>query len=98
MKQLLLLLAAVLMFQDTSGVETGFVVQIIKADGVVRYDVFPPAPSTGPVTLNLPTDGPGDCFLVAAFNTGGTSPWSNRACIAIPAANVPNAPTGAAAK
>ncbi len=94
----LLLLAAVLTFQDTSALETGFIVQITKADGAVRFEVFPPFAGTGPVTLTLPNDGAGDCFAVAAFNSGGMSPWSNRACLAAALPQLPNVPAGAAVK
>jgi len=94
----ILLLAATLTFQDTSAIETGFIVQITKADGAVRFEVFPPSPAQGPVTLTLPNDGPGDCFAVAAFNSGGMSPWSNRACLAPALPQLPNVPAGAAVK
>ena len=95
---LLLLLAAILTFTDSSGTETGFLVQIVKADGTTRYETFPANAGTGVVTLNLPNDGPGDCFLVAAFNLAGTSTWTNRACLAVPAGALPNAPNTAAVK
>src|SRR5688572_28452536 len=92
-----LLAAAALTFNDTSGTETGYLVQIIKADGSSRFEVFPPNPGTGPVTLQLPQDGLGDCFLVSAFNVGGASPWSNRACLVAPSMALPNAPGAAVA-
>lgn len=93
-----LLAAAALTFNDTSGSETGFLVQIVKSDGASRFEVFPANPGTGQVTLQLPNDGLGDCFLVSAFNAGGASPWSNRACIVAPLLNLPNAPASAVAK
>lgn len=84
------MLAVLLTFTDTSALETGFLVQVVKVDGSIRFETFPPFPGTGTVSLTLPNDGPGDCFSVAAFNSGGVSAFSNRACLPITKPNNPS--------
>lgn len=90
----LLLLGVTLLFTDTSGVEKGFLVQHVKANGEFVFLTVPPMPSTGGVKFTLDA-APGDCFYVYAFNEGPLSAPSNRACVALAAPNPPAAPSGA---
>lgn len=98
---LILLLAAVLTFQNTSVDTLWFSAGQMFADSTKRPVIYMrdhPNPGTiGPVTIDLPAVA-GDCFWVTAWNRAGPSGWSNRACVEIPAGSVPSAPTDAGVK
>jgi hypothetical protein len=67
----------------------------VKSDGTIRFDTFPSNPTNGITTINLPNDGMGDCFAVAAYTAGGVSAWTNRVCLT---SSVPSSPTTAGVK
>lgn len=85
--------AVALTFNDTSGIEEGFMVLVTKPDGTYRVDLVLPSPGATSVTLTFPDDGVGDCFQVSAYGQGGTSPWTNRVCVGKEVPRAPNAPT-----
>lgn len=93
--------AATLTFNDNSTNESAWVVYIVKADGSTPVFVTFPSTSTptiGSVSISLSQVVAGDCIVVAAFNNGGVSSWSNRACATAPTASIPTTPSGAVTK